>query len=211
MNELIPIFPLELVVYPGEALNLHIFEPRYRQLIHDCITAKLPFGIPSVINGQVARLGTLVKLVEISHTHPDGKLDIRTQGLKIFHLRRVIKQLPGKLYGGAFVDYPQNHSASDPARRRKMLASVKKLHQLMRVKKTFGVSPARLQSYHVAHHVGLDREQEFALLSLLHERDRLQFLQAHLDRLLPLVAGLEALKEKIRLNGHFKVLPGLKL
>ena len=59
MTNFIPIFPLSIVVYPGEDLNLHIFEPRYKQLIAECIATKKPFGIPAVIgnnmNEQIGR------------------------------------------------------------------------------------------------------------------------------------------------------------
>jgi len=53
MTNFIPIFPLGIVVYPGENLNLHIFESRYKQLIQECYSDAKPFGIPSVINKKV--------------------------------------------------------------------------------------------------------------------------------------------------------------
>jgi Lon protease-like protein len=64
MTNLIPIFPLSIVVYPGEQLNLHIFEPRYRQLINECFATKKPFGIPAVINDKINEMGTLVQVKE---------------------------------------------------------------------------------------------------------------------------------------------------
>ena len=54
MTNFIPIFPLELVVYPGEKLNLHIFEDRYKQLISECYKERKPFGIPPVIKNKIA-------------------------------------------------------------------------------------------------------------------------------------------------------------
>jgi len=53
MTNFIPIFPLGIVVYPGESLNLHIFEPRYRELILECIENSKPFGIPVVIENKL--------------------------------------------------------------------------------------------------------------------------------------------------------------
>lgn len=53
MTNFIPIFPLGVVVYPDEQLNLHIFEPRYKQLIRDCIAENKPFGIPAVIEKKM--------------------------------------------------------------------------------------------------------------------------------------------------------------
>ncbi|HNJ28652.1 MAG TPA: LON peptidase substrate-binding domain-containing protein, partial [Ferruginibacter sp.] len=84
MTNFIPIFPLGIVVYPGEQLNLHIFEPRYRQLISECQAGGKPFGIPSVINDRICEMGTLVRIREISEVYEDGKMDIKTEGLQVF-------------------------------------------------------------------------------------------------------------------------------
>jgi Lon protease-like protein len=66
MTNFIPIFPLALVVYPGEKLNLHIFEPRYKQLIIECFHAKKTVGIPVVMNNKLSEKGTLMEVIEIS-------------------------------------------------------------------------------------------------------------------------------------------------
>jgi len=76
MTNFIPIFPLALVVYPGEKLNLHIFEPRYKLLIAECFHAKKSFGIPVVLNNKLADKGTLMEITEISKVYDDGKMDI---------------------------------------------------------------------------------------------------------------------------------------
>ncbi|HET9823746.1 MAG TPA: LON peptidase substrate-binding domain-containing protein, partial [Chitinophagaceae bacterium] len=66
MTNFIPIFPLSIVVYPGEDLNLHVFEPRYKQLINECNAQKKQFGIPTVLDKRLQDYGSLVELVEIS-------------------------------------------------------------------------------------------------------------------------------------------------
>ena len=88
----IPLFPLNVVLFPGEELPLHIFEPRYKQLINECYQTKKPFGIPPFINGQVTEMGTLVQVLEISQVYEDGKMDIKTEGLKVFRILEVIKE-----------------------------------------------------------------------------------------------------------------------
>ena len=103
MTNFIPIFPLSIVVYPGEQLNLHIFEPRYKQLIEDCFAAKKNFGIPAVLDNKVSEMGTLVQVTEISNRYPDGKMDIKTEGLKTFKILEIVKDIPDKLYSGAIV------------------------------------------------------------------------------------------------------------
>ena len=106
MTNFIPIFPLAIVVYPGEELNLHIFEPRYKELINDCNSSKKMFGIPSVINDKVSEMGTLMELTEITQVYDSGEMDIKTKGVKVFRILELIKTVPDKLYGGAIVNYP---------------------------------------------------------------------------------------------------------
>ena len=84
MTNFVPIFPLSIVVYPGEDLNLHIFEPKYKQLIKECFDQKKPFGMPVVIKNKVNELGTLVDIVEISKVYDTGEMDIKTKGQKVF-------------------------------------------------------------------------------------------------------------------------------
>ena len=83
MTNFIPIFPLSIVVYPGESLNLHIFEPRYKQLINECFTQKKLFGIPAVIESRLQDFGTLIRISEITTIHDNGEMDIKTNGEKL--------------------------------------------------------------------------------------------------------------------------------
>jgi Lon protease-like protein len=108
MTNFIPIFPLGIVVFPGEDLNLHIFEPRYKQLITDCFAEARPFGIPTVLKNGLSERGTLVEVKEIVEVYDDGKLDIKTKGVSIFRILEVVKSIPDKLYSGAIVNYPKN-------------------------------------------------------------------------------------------------------
>ena len=73
MTNFIPIFPLGIVVYPGEDLNLHIFEPQYKQLIQECNKNGKQFGIPAVIGNKVNEMGTLMQLAEITEVYGDRK------------------------------------------------------------------------------------------------------------------------------------------
>ena len=89
MTNFIPIFPLGIVVYPGEKLNLHIFEPRYRQLILECLESKKAFGIPTVIDDQMKEYGALVYLEEIVKTYENGEMDVVTRGGDVFRILSV--------------------------------------------------------------------------------------------------------------------------
>src|SRR4030081_3914546 len=108
MTNFIPVFPLSIVVYPGESLNLHIFEPRYKQLVNECYAEKKGFGIPTVINNKLNEIGTLVTITEILNVQENGEMDIKTTGTTVFRILEVIKSIPDKLYSGAIVNYPEN-------------------------------------------------------------------------------------------------------
>lgn len=208
MTNFIPIFPLGIVVYPGENLNLHIFEPRYKQLISECKALNKPFGIPTVIENKVQDFGSLVEIIEISKVHDNGEMDIKTRGSRIFRILEVIKEIPDKLYSGAIVTYPDNYEQGNPDVMRKVMNSIRDLHKLLKVSKEFKKEDAELNSYDVAHHIGLSLEEEYELLGLMDERQRQEYLKRHLTKVIPMVAGMEQLKEKIKLNGHFKNLSG---
>jgi Lon protease-like protein len=209
MTNFIPIFPLGIVVYPGEKLNLHIFEPRYKQLITECYSQKKPFGIPTVIENRLQDYGSLVELTEVSKIHENGEMDIKTVGSRVFRILEVIKEVPDKLYTGAIVNYPETNEEGNRELMKKVMNSIRELHKLLRVDKDFKKNDEEVKAYDVAHHVGLSLEEEYEMLHLLQERQRQEYLKRHLTKVIPLVAEMEQLKEKIKLNGHFKNLSGL--
>ena len=204
MTNFIPIFPLAIVAYPGEALNLHIFEPRYKQLINDCAAAKKPFGIPSVIKDKQSEMGTLMQITEISQVYEDGKMDIKTEGLQVFRILEVVNELPDKLYNGAIVNYPENDMMSKKPLMQKVIKAIREMHRLLKISKDFKKRDEELTSYDVAHHAGLSIQQEYELLELMHEAQRQEYLRRHLVKVLPVLSEMESLKEKIKLNGHFR-------
>jgi Lon protease-like protein len=208
MTNFIPIFPLGIVVYPGENLNLHIFEPRYKQLVTECYAEKKSFGIPSVIEEQVQDYGTLVNITEMAKIEENGEMDIRTTGVKVFRILEIIKEVPDKLYSGAIVNYPDNHEEGNSEMMGVVIKSIRELHKMLKVTKDFKKRDTELSTYDVAHHLGLSLEEEYEFLALMDERQRQEYLKRHLKKVIPLVAEMELLKKKIKLNGHFKNLGG---
>jgi Lon protease-like protein len=211
MTNFIPIFPLGIVVYPGEQLNLHIFEPRYKQLINECRQSGRPFGIPAVINNKLGELGTLVELAGVEQEYENGEMDIRAKGLRVFRVLEIIREVPEKLYSGAIVNYPDNNATGDREMMQRIVRGIKELHRLLEVGKDFKKAEAELVSYDLAHHAGLSLEEEYELLGLMHELQRQEYLKRHLNKVLPMLAEMEKLKEKVRLNGHFRNLSAFDL
>ncbi|MCI5080611.1 MAG: LON peptidase substrate-binding domain-containing protein [Saprospiraceae bacterium] len=200
----LPLFPLQLVVFPGEPLNLHIFEPRYRQLIAECEQEGKTFGIPAVLNGKLQEIGTEVKLLSVEKRYADGKLDIKTQGIGIFKIEEFFTKAPDKLYGGAEILSLEFTTGGDIVLSARIIEKLKKLYGLLKVNKAIPEDPAEFSTFDFAHHVGFSVDQEYEFLSIPTEMDRQTYMEAHLDRFIPMVADMEALRERVRMNGHFK-------
>jgi Lon protease-like protein len=211
MTNFIPIFPLNVVLYPGETLNLHIFEPRYKELVKECFANNKPFGVPAVINGHVAEFGTLVFITEIVKEYDNGEMDIITRGTIVFRILEIIKKIPDKLYSGAIVNYPEN---SETYQRKDLiqvvLKAVRELHRILNITKDFRKPDDELNAYDLAHHAGLSLEEEYEMLGLFLEEQRQEYLKRHLGKVLPVVVEMEVLKERIMLNGHFKNLSSFR-
>ncbi|MFY9676825.1 MAG: LON peptidase substrate-binding domain-containing protein, partial [Terriglobales bacterium] len=89
MSSLLPIFPLDLVLLPGAPLPLHIFEPRYKEMISECLEQKKPFGIVRSSEEGVADIGCTAEIVSVTKRYDDGRMDILTRGVERFEVLEV--------------------------------------------------------------------------------------------------------------------------
>ncbi len=104
MSEMLPLFPLGAVLYPGMLLPLHIFEERYRQLVRDLLDGPQPrrFGVIAIRKGRETGIDGVQSLYEIGCTatlrrvdqHPDGRYDVITVGTQRFRLRALDETRP---------------------------------------------------------------------------------------------------------------------
>ncbi|GEO03683.1 ATP-dependent protease [Adhaeribacter aerolatus] len=204
MTRFLPLFPLNLVVFPGEKLNLHIFEPRYKQLIQECETSGVTFGIPAYLQNQVSAIGTEVKLLSIQKIHSKGEMDIKTEGLRLIRVLDFFKQAPNKFYPAGTIEEIPDVLNEDPQLKIKITECIRQLYSILGINKIFLQLPANYRIFDIAHHLGLTTEQEYELLQLPDELTRQEFVWLHLQKLLPVVLETEKLKERVKMNGHFK-------
>ncbi|MCS6821953.1 MAG: LON peptidase substrate-binding domain-containing protein [Microscillaceae bacterium] len=203
---ILPFFPLNLVPFPTERLNLHIFETRYKQLIKECLREKKTFGILPFINNSIATIGTEMQLVQIYREYLDGRMDIETRGIRRFKIISFENPLAGKLYAGGSVEFleDENLSHADLWLTEQLISLVKELYQILQVSIAINAEQATFLSYQLAHRVGLSIEQEYELLGLPTEIERQMYLVEHLKHAIPIVKEIERTKSLIRMNGHFK-------
>jgi uncharacterized protein len=206
MTEYIPLFPLKLVPFPGEDLNLHIFEPRYKQLITDCMEKKTSFGV-AVYLDELTQYGTEVELVEVFKTYEDGKLDIRTKAVRPFEILTFDNPIMGKLYAGGEVKYLENDPKVSEVIYNEFMFYLKEMMRLLNY--DVDLSTFTISSFTFAHVLGLKIEEEFELLLITKEEERQIYLINHFKKMIPIMKDVEHAKEKIKMNGHFKNLDPL--
>jgi Lon protease-like protein len=97
------LFPLQLFLLPGERTNLHIFEDRYRQLLEDCESSNIMFGIPYAENGYLSGIGCVVKLNRILKKYENGSSDIEVEATEVFRIDQFYTRFGEKLYPGGDV------------------------------------------------------------------------------------------------------------
>jgi len=206
----LPLFPLELVVFPGEERALHIFEPRYQQLIAECLENRSTFGIPPAMEGGIAEYGTEVEVVQVYRKYESGESDILTRGVRVFQIEEVMTSVPDKLYAGATITFVDNVPEAHPEIHLSVFEKYKKLLRV--IGETPQVTDASIPnlSFLLAPQVGLSLDEKVRLLSLTEEANRLTVIGEHIDETLPLVEEKERIVKKIQGNGHFKDFPELK-
>ena len=116
------------------------------------------------------------------------------------------------MYTGAIVNYPENDvDVGNRELMQRVVKGVKELHRLLNISKDFKKPEEELLAYDVAHHAGLSLEEEYELLGLLKEIQRQEYLKRHLQKVIPMLVEMEHLKEKVKLNGHFRNLSSFDL
>src|SRR3954467_4547165 len=89
-----PLFPLGIVALPYEAVPLHIFEPRYREMVSECLESGSEFGIVWASEDGLRQIGCACEIAEVLERHEDGRIDILTRGTRPFRLVEAHEELP---------------------------------------------------------------------------------------------------------------------
>ena len=207
----LPLFPLPIVVYPGEIINLHIFEPRYKQLIEECIERKSTFGIPTFLERHLPGNGTEVEIVELVREYDNGEKDVTVKGKNVFRIINFYKNAKDKLYSASDIETLDINFSTDAKLKKRVLKKMQELFIFAGIEKKLNVNPSQHVSYLIAHTVGFSLEQEYELLGIEEEEKRLTYIFEHLTKILPVVHEFENLKQKIKMNGHFKNFPKLDI
>ncbi len=103
----IPMFPLNMVLLPGETKTLHIFEERYKQLVADCLDNEAHFGIPFMHQKSMGDYGVEVKISNVIKLYENGEMDIAIEAVRVFKIIEYSKVLTPKLYGAGVIQFEE--------------------------------------------------------------------------------------------------------
>ena len=203
---LIPLFPLEVVLFPGASLPLHIFEPRYRKLISDCINNRTEFGVILMRGEEMSEVGCTARIKEVVKRYDDGRFDIVTEGSRRFE---IISENSEEEVLRAEVSFFDDEEAEDPNEVSRLTEVVKSIYAkiVLAVAKpntnlTLVEAKAPRLAFSIADHLGLPLEVCQDLLGMRSETKRLLELERYLEELLPKIERLQEAKGKVGGNGH---------
>ena len=204
IEERLPLFPLQLVLFPDSRLPLHIFEERYKVLINDCIRTGAEFGIVLMNGSAVSGVGCTAQIVSVSKVYDDGRMDIVVEGKRRFRIRRVDERTAPVLVG--FVE--ELRSRGGEADQELAEETIRLYNTLVGLAFRSSVKPivdgARnpVLSFLIAQKAGMDLAQRQKVLETLTEEERLRILREHLSAMIPRLAQAEEMEQVVRSDGY---------
>ncbi len=183
MSSLLPLFPLDLVLLPGVPLPLHVFEPRYKEMIAECLEEKKLFGVVRASSAGVADIGCTAEIIEVTKRYDDGRMDILTRGVERFEVLQVHDER-------SFLQAEFSVVEDEPGRApSQMVEQAVHLHaEIVRLAGAEIGGPeesADHLSFLLAGSLPLDLDFKQKLLTTLSEPKRLQAVISYLEAVLP--------------------------
>jgi len=197
---LLPLFPLDLVLLPGTPLPLHIFEPRYKEMIAECRANDAEFGIVRAVENGIAEIGCTAEIVSVTKEYSDGRLDLIAEGRRRFEVLELNHDR-SFLRANVLVIPEEPGPSSEPDKARAIELHRQILTLAGAVQDISGADEALL-SFHLAGSLPLDLDFKQKLLATRSERERMQILAEYLDKLIPNLLRAARAREKAGGNGH---------
>ncbi len=202
MDALLPLFPLDVVLFPGTPLPLHIFEPRYKEMIGECLAQNRRFGVVRAVEQTLAEVGCTAEIVTVVKEYPDGRLDLVTEGRERFEVVRVNQERSFLRAEVLMIDDKPGAPPQEDTSRAAQLHS--ELLALAGAKQDLSAADPASLSFYLAGSLPLDLDFKQKLLSLRSEPDRLSLLISYLETLIPNLHRAARAREKAGGNGHVR-------
>lgn len=197
---LLPLFPLELVLLPGTPLPLHIFEPRYKEMIRECISAEAPFGVVRAFEEGIAEVGCTAEIITVTKEYPDGRLDLICEGRKRFEVIEVNRDR--SFLQAEVLIVPDDPEASAQEERVKAVQLHLEILSLAGAVQDLSAADQNQLSFYLAGSLPLDLDFKQKLLAMRSEAQRIQAVAAYLETILPQLKRAARARQTAGGNGH---------
>lgn len=197
---LLPLFPLEVVLLPGTPLPLHIFEPRYKEMIGECLARDVPFGVIRALEEDIAEVGCTAEIVTVTKEYPDGRLDLIAEGKQRFEVLELNRER-SFLRADVLLVPDEPESLAEDARARAVQLHLEILSLAGAVQDLSAADQSAL-SFYLAGSLPLDLDFKQKLLAMRSEGQRLEAVSAYLEAILPKLRRGARAREKAGGNGH---------
>jgi Lon protease-like protein len=200
MSALLPLFPLDVVLFPGTPIPLHVFEPRYKEMIGECLARKTSFGVVRAKEDGLAEIGCSAEILEVSKRYDDGRMDIICEGRCRFEVMALNEE---RAFLQAEVTYFDDQPARAPAEQvEEALRLYGDLLQTMGVDASAPEQSAPQLSFQLAAPMPLDLDFKQTLLGMRSERERIAAVVRYYRALLPRMRRAVKARQKAGGNGH---------
>jgi Lon protease-like protein len=197
---LLPLFPLDVVLLPGTPLPLHIFEPRYKEMIAECIANDAPFGVIRALEESIAEVGCTAEIVSVTKEYPDGRMDLIAEGRNRFEVLEV-NQERSFLRAEILLMPDEPGSPAEEQRLRAIQLHLEIMSLAGAVQDLSAADQAQL-SFFLAGSLPLDLDFKQKLLGIRSEAERIQLVAEYLEGIVPRLKRVAQTREKAGGNGH---------
>jgi len=197
---LLPLFPLDVVLFPGTDLELHIFEPRYKEMMAECLANRSEFGVIRALERGIAEIGCTAEIARVTKEYSDGRMDLTARGRQRFEVLEVDRER--SFLRAEILVVPDDPADAAKPERERAVQVHKEILSLAGA--TFDASSAELGtlSFQLAASLPLELDFKQKLLSMPSERERIHELAAYLEGILPGLRRAARAREKAGGNGH---------
>jgi Lon protease-like protein len=200
LDGLLPLFPLDVVLFPGTPLPLHIFEPRYKEMIGECLAERRNFGVVRAVGEDVADVGCTAEIITVVKEYPDGRLDLVTEGRMRFEVVRVNEERSFLQAEVLMISDESGTAPPEDSSRAIQLHS--ELLGLAGATQDLSAADPSLLSFYLAGSLPLDLDFKQRLLALRSEPERLLLLISYLETIIPNLRRAATARERAGGNGH---------
>jgi Lon protease-like protein len=197
---LLPLFPLELVLLPGTPLPLHIFEPRYKEMIRECISTEAPFGVVRAFEEGIAEVGCTAEIITVTKEYPDGRMDLICEGRKRFEVIEVNRDR--SFLQAEVLIVPDDPEAAAQEERVKAAHLHLEILSMAGAVQDLSAADQNQLSFYLAGSLPLDLDFKQKLLAMRSEAQRIQAVAAYLETILPQLKRAARARQTAGGNGH---------